>query len=109
MPVHPRTKNAARARLVERRPRVLCLFNLGIITLEKRRMELSSAAFWIALLQIIWVNMLLSGDNAVVIAAGRALATGSAEEGHRGRVGRAAIVMRIVLTLVAAKLLLCPG
>lgn len=31
-------------------------------------MELSSAAFWIALLQIIWVNILLSGDNAVVIA-----------------------------------------
>ena len=26
-------------------------------------MELSSAAFWIALLQIIWVNILLSGDN----------------------------------------------
>lgn len=31
-------------------------------------MELSSAAFWLALLQIIWVNILLSGDNAVVIA-----------------------------------------
>jgi YjbE family integral membrane protein len=26
------------------------------------------AAFWIALLQIIWINILLSGDNAVVIA-----------------------------------------
>ncbi|WP_459614547.1 TerC family protein [Bordetella sp. 2513F-2] len=71
-------------------------------------MELSSAAFWIALLQIIWVNILLSGDNAVVIALAarslppqqqkRAIVIGSA----------AAIVMRIVLTLVAAKLLLLP-
>jgi YjbE family integral membrane protein len=26
------------------------------------------AAFWVALLQIIWINILLSGDNAVVIA-----------------------------------------
>lgn len=71
-------------------------------------MELSQAAFWLALLQIIWVNILLSGDNAVVIALAarslppeqqkRAIAIGSA----------AAIVMRIVLTLVAAKLLLLP-
>ena len=71
-------------------------------------MELSSAAFWIALLQIIWVNILLSGDNAVVIALAarslpptqqkKAIVIGSA----------AAIIMRIVLTLVAAKLLLLP-
>ncbi|AKQ55081.1 TerC family protein [Bordetella hinzii] len=71
-------------------------------------MELSSAAFWIALLQIIWVNILLSGDNAVVIALAarslpphqqkKAIVVGSA----------AAIIMRIVLTLVAAKLLLLP-
>ena len=27
-----------------------------------------SVAFWIALAKIIWVNILLSGDNAVVIA-----------------------------------------
>jgi YjbE family integral membrane protein len=71
-------------------------------------MELTSAAFWIALLQIIWVNILLSGDNAVVIALAarslppeqqkKAITVGSA----------AAIIMRIVLTLVAAKLLLLP-
>jgi len=29
---------------------------------------LSSHDFWIGLLKIIWVNLLLSGDNAVVIA-----------------------------------------
>ena len=71
-------------------------------------MELSSAAFWLALLQIIWVNILLSGDNAVVIALAarslpvdqqkKAIVIGSA----------AAIIMRIVLTLVAAKLLMLP-
>src|SRR3546814_11687356 len=62
----------------------------------------------IALLQIIWVNILLSGDNAVVIALAarslpptqqkKAIVVGSA----------AAIIMRIILTLVAAKLLLLP-
>ena len=29
---------------------------------------LSSPDFWIGMLKIIWVNLLLSGDNAVVIA-----------------------------------------
>ncbi|MYZ46076.1 TerC family protein [Schauerella aestuarii] len=71
-------------------------------------MELSSAAFWIALLQIIWVNILLSGDNAVVIA----LAARSLPEDLQKKAivigSAAAIVMRIVLTLVAAELLLLP-
>lgn len=31
-------------------------------------MELGSTAFWLAIGQIIWINILLSGDNAVVIA-----------------------------------------
>jgi len=30
--------------------------------------EFSSATFWISVLEIIWINILLSGDNAVVIA-----------------------------------------
>ena len=30
--------------------------------------DLSSPTFWVALGQIIWINALLSGDNAVVIA-----------------------------------------
>lgn len=71
-------------------------------------MELSQAAFWLALLQIIWVNILLSGDNAVVIAlAARSLPP--AQQKKAIVIGSAAaIVMRIVLTLVAAKLLLLP-
>jgi len=71
-------------------------------------MELTQAAFWLALLQIIWVNILLSGDNAVVIA----LAARSLPEAQQKRAitigSAAAIIMRIVLTLVAAKLLLLP-
>ena len=71
-------------------------------------LELGSTAFFLALLQIIWVNILLSGDNAVVIALAarslpphqqkKAIVIGSA----------AAIVMRIILTLVAAQLLQLP-
>lgn len=71
-------------------------------------MELGSTEFFIALLQIIWVNILLSGDNAVVIAlAARALP----ENQQRKAIfigSAAAIVMRIILTLVAAELLLLP-
>jgi len=71
-------------------------------------MELTSAAFWIALLQIIWVNILLSGDNAVVIAlAARSLPP--TQQKKAITIGSAAaIIMRIVLTLVAAKLLMLP-
>lgn len=71
-------------------------------------MELTSAAFWFALLQIIWVNILLSGDNAVVIAlAARSLPPDQQKKAIT--IGSAAaIVMRIALTLVAAKLLLLP-
>lgn len=71
-------------------------------------MEFGSAAFFVALLQIIWVNILLSGDNAVVIAlAARSL---PADQQKKAIVigSAAAIVMRIVLTLVAAQLLQLP-
>ncbi len=30
--------------------------------------EFTHPAYWLAALQIIWINVLLSGDNAVVIA-----------------------------------------
>ena len=33
---------------------------------------LQSADFWIGLVKIIWINIILSGDNAVVIEIGRA-------------------------------------
>ena len=71
-------------------------------------MEIGSTAFWVALAQIIWVNILLSGDNAVVIAlAARSLPPKQQKQAIIIGSG-AAIVMRIVLTLVAVQLLQLP-
>jgi YjbE family integral membrane protein len=68
----------------------------------------SDASFWAALGSIMIVNILLSGDNAVVIALAsrnlpphqqkKAIFWGSA----------AAIIMRVVLTITAVKLLTLP-
>ena len=71
-------------------------------------MDLTSPAFWTALGSIILANILLSGDNAVVIAlAARAL---PAHQQKRAIVfgSVAAIVMRVVLTLIAVKMLTLP-
>ena len=66
------------------------------------------AEFWIALLQIIGINILLSGDNAVVIAlAARALPPAQQKLAIRWGSG-AAVIMRIALTVVAIKLLALP-
>ncbi len=71
-------------------------------------MEFGSTAFWLALLQIIWVNILLSGDNAVVIAlAARSLPAKQQKQAIVIGSG-AAIVMRIGLTIVAAQMLQLP-
>lgn len=71
-------------------------------------MEFGSTAFWLALLQIIWINILLSGDNAVVIAlAARSLPPKRQKQAIMIGSG-AAIVMRIGLTVVAAQLLQLP-
>ena len=71
-------------------------------------MEFASTAFWAALGSIILANILLSGDNAVVIAMAarslpphqqkKAIFFGSA----------AAIVLRVVLTLIAVEMLKWP-
>jgi YjbE family integral membrane protein len=71
-------------------------------------MELTSPAFWASLGSIVLANILLSGDNAVVIALAaralpprqqtKAIVFGSA----------AAIVLRVVLTLVAVQILKWP-
>ncbi|MEK8051673.1 TerC family protein [Ideonella sp. DXS22W] len=71
-------------------------------------MDLMSAAFWAALGSIILANILLSGDNAVVIA----LAARSLPEHQQKKAifygSAAAIVMRIGLTLLAAEMLKWP-
>ena len=71
-------------------------------------MELFSPPFWVAALQIIVINILLSGDNAVVIA----LACRNLPDKQRrwgifyGAIG--AILLRIVLTFFAVQLLSLP-
>jgi len=71
-------------------------------------MDLLNAAFFIALLKIVWVNLLLSGDNAVVIAlAARNLAPAQQKKAIVFGSG-AAIVLRVVLTLFAVQLLQLP-
>ena len=69
---------------------------------------LSSPVFWLALAQIILINIVLSGDNAVVIAlACRSLPPHQQKKAIVfGSVG--AIVLRVVLTFFALKLLALP-
>ncbi len=69
---------------------------------------LQNADFWIGLVKIIWINIILSGDNAVVIAlAARALPP--AQQKQAIVLGSAAaVVLRIILTVVAVKLLALP-
>ena len=70
--------------------------------------HIGDATFWVALGKIIWVNILLSGDNAVVIA----LAARSLPEHQRNKAifagSAAAIVLRVVLTVFAVQLLQFP-
>ncbi len=71
-------------------------------------MTYSDPAFWVALLQIIGVNIVLSGDNAVVIAlAARSLPTRQQKQAVLWGSG-AAVVMRIILTIAAVELLRLP-
>ena len=69
---------------------------------------LQSADFWIGLIKIVWINIILSGDNAVVIAlAARSLPP--AQQKKAVLIGSgAAVVLRIALTVVAARLLALP-
>ena len=68
----------------------------------------STSAFWVALAQIIIVNIMLSGDNAVVIAlASRSLPPHQQRKAIIfGSVG--AIVLRVILTFFAVLLLKLP-
>jgi YjbE family integral membrane protein len=66
---------------------------------------LQSTEFWIGLIKIIWINIILSGDNAVVIAlAARSLPVEQQKKAIMFGSG-AAVVLRIGLTVIAAKLL----
>src|SRR5258706_2818153 len=64
--------------------------------------------FWTALLKIIGVNIVLSGDNAVVIALAARSLHGRQQKQAIFWGSGAAIVMRIILTLFAVALLAMP-
>ena len=70
--------------------------------------ELTTAQFWVAAAEIIFVNILLSGDNAVVIAlAARNLSRQQRRYGvFWGVLG--AIALRIVLTFFVMSVLADP-
>lgn len=71
-------------------------------------LDLSSPLFWSAFGSIVLANIVLSGDNAVVIA----MAARTLKPEQRGKAifwgSAAAIVMRILLTIVAIQLLSLP-
>ena len=70
--------------------------------------ELATQVFWIGLAKIIGVNIVLSGDNAVVIAlAARSLPPKQQKLAILWGAG-AAVVLRIILTIFAVALLALP-
>lgn len=71
-------------------------------------MDYFSAAFLIGLMQIIWIDLLLSGDNALVIA----MACRSLSEKQR-RLGiflgaGTAVILRIIFAFIISELLMVP-
>ncbi len=72
------------------------------------RSEMAEPTFWIAVGKIIWINILLSGDNALVIA----LACRGLKPRHRlwGMVlgAGAAVLLRIIFTGIVASLMALP-
>ncbi len=78
----------------------------GVIT--QFQQEMQQPAFWVAVGKIIWINILLSGDNALVIAmACRGLAP---KQRLWGMVlgAMAAVLLRIVFTFIVATLMGLP-
>ncbi|WP_029556876.1 TerC family protein [Xanthobacter sp. 91] len=71
-------------------------------------MDFTAPTFWVALLQIIWIDLLLSGDNAVVIAlACRSLPAKQRKWGILLGAG-AAVGLRILFALAVSYLLGVP-
>src|SRR4051794_7587806 len=72
------------------------------------RVEMAEPTFWVAVGKIIWINILLSGDNALVIA----LACRGLKPRHRlwGMIlgAGAAVLLRIIFTGIVATLMELP-
>jgi YjbE family integral membrane protein len=69
---------------------------------------LATAAFWVGLGKIIWVNLLLSGDNAVVIALAARSLPPKQQKLAVFWGAAAAVVLRVILTVFAVALLTLP-
>jgi YjbE family integral membrane protein len=86
------------------------IFDPAVIgaVLTQFRSEMAEPAFWIAVSKIIWINILLSGDNALVIA----LACRGLQPRHRlwGMVlgAGAAVALRIIFTGIVVSLMELP-
>src|SRR5438876_4274191 len=70
--------------------------------------QLLTSHFWLGLGTIIWVNIILSGDNAVVIALAARSLPGRQQKLAILWGAAAAVVLRIILTIVAVKFLEFP-
>lgn len=68
-------------------------------------MEFFANINWVAVIQIIWIDLLLAGDNAVVIALACRQLTGRDRTMGIVLGAGAAILLRVLFTLVAAKLM----
>lgn len=89
---------------------VLHIFDPATISsvIAQFRTEMQQPAFWVAVSKIIWINVLLSGDNALVIAmACRGL---QARQRLWGMIlgAAAAVILRIIFTGIVATLLELP-
>jgi YjbE family integral membrane protein len=81
--------------------------NIGAFFAQART-DMQTPAFWLAVGKIIWINVLLSGDNALVIAmACRGLAPRQRLWGMVIGAG-IAVVLLIVFTGIVAKLMVLP-
>ena len=81
--------------------------NVGAFFIQFRA-EMVQPAFWVAVGKIIWINVLLSGDNALVIAlACRGLAPRQRLWGMIFGAG-AAVILRIIFTGIVASLMELP-
>lgn len=96
------------SRAFEGEPRCVSRAVLTVKQRDKNMEMLSDPLFWAALGSITLINIVLSGDNAVVIA----LAARSLPEHQRKKAvmwgAGAAVVMRIVLTIIAVEMLKWP-
>src|SRR5260370_381458 len=89
---------------------LLKIFDLANIAtfVAQFQVEMQQPAFWVAVGKIIWINVLLSGDNALVIA----LACRGLEPRQRlwGMILGAgvAVILRIIFTGIVATLMELP-